>query len=377
MMARKALRPTRLGSYGWGAVIHEGAGDVRGVSPGWRPPSRMRRARVRRRSRRCRCACRGRRCRGVSSVRAGVAARARRSARPWGLGRPGGLRGPRRPRAGDGSGGLPRRAVCARGGGPALVIWPWTRFSLGVYSDGTIPRNPDSRPGFANRAKLPTSAHKPAAESVSMPRRQRSRATVGAWLLAGAASSSTPISARRRCTSPSTAAQESMNVTRERASSKARLRSQRPCGCVHARPVSATRDAAGTSRAGEASARASSNATHQIPETLILQARHERERELPRREQPHKPLRVTPVSLDPIPRRARDRPRRDDTHIKPRRARRPGEPEPRRPPPHRPRALAAPTPPRTLAPPPPARHATCSTRHSPVTGSSTAATYSA
>jgi hypothetical protein len=57
---------------------------------------------------------------------------------------------------------------------------PCTRFSLEVYSLGTIPRNPDNRLGFANRSKLPTSAHNPAAVSVLIPRKQRNLATASA-----------------------------------------------------------------------------------------------------------------------------------------------------------------------------------------------------
>jgi hypothetical protein len=76
-----------------------------------------------------------------------------------------------------------------------------------VYSHGTIPRNPDKSVGLANRAKLPTSAPSPAADSVSIPRKQRSLATVAASPLAGTACSSTPISVARRCTSASTAQQ--------------------------------------------------------------------------------------------------------------------------------------------------------------------------
>ena len=36
--------------------------------------------------------------------------------------------------------------------------------------------------GLGNRLKSPTSAQTPAADSVSMPRKQRSRAITGAWL---------------------------------------------------------------------------------------------------------------------------------------------------------------------------------------------------
>ena len=58
------------------------------------------------------------------------------------------------------------------------------------------------------------------------------------------------------------------------------------------------------------------NAAHQIAEALLLLAGHERERELPRGEESHESLRVTPIGLHPIPRRPRDRSRRDHPHVK-------------------------------------------------------------
>jgi len=61
------------------------------------------------------------------------------------------------------------------------------RFSSEVYSLGTMPRKPDKSAGFGKRVKSPTSAHSPAAVSVSMLRKQRSRPTVSAWLLLGTA----------------------------------------------------------------------------------------------------------------------------------------------------------------------------------------------
>ncbi len=64
--------------------------------------------------------------------------------------------------------------------GPALVIEPCTRFVSEVYSHGTTPRKPDSSCGLEKRSKLPTSAHSPAADSVSIPRKQRSRAIASA-----------------------------------------------------------------------------------------------------------------------------------------------------------------------------------------------------
>jgi hypothetical protein len=64
--------------------------------------------------------------------------------------------------------------------GTSPMICAWTHFSLEVYSLGTISRNPDSGLGFATRSKLPTTAHKPAAGSVSIPRKHRNRAITGA-----------------------------------------------------------------------------------------------------------------------------------------------------------------------------------------------------
>jgi hypothetical protein len=50
------------------------------------------------------------------------------------------------------------------------------------------------------------------------------------------------------------------------------------------------------------------DATHQITEALVRLAGHEHERQLTGREQPHQPLGVTPIGLDPITRRARIEP---------------------------------------------------------------------
>ena len=73
------------------------------------------------------------------------------------------------------------------------------------------------------------------------------------------------------------------------------------------------------------------DAAHQITEALLFLAGHKRERQLPGREQPDQPLRVAPVGLDPVPRRARNRPRRDHPHIEPALDRDACEPEPGRP----------------------------------------------
>ncbi len=72
------------------------------------------------------------------------------------------------------------------------------------------------------------------------------------------------------------------------------------------------------------------DATHNITEALVLLARHERERQLSRREQPDEPLRVTPISLHAITGRPRDRPRSNDPHINAAPRRRASETEPRR-----------------------------------------------
>ena len=83
------------------------------------------------------------------------------------------------------------------------MIEPWRRLGSEVCSVGTIPRNPDSCLG-RKRCQSPTSAHSPAADSVSIPRKQRSAAIVGAWRLSGITCSSAAISAARRATSIST-----------------------------------------------------------------------------------------------------------------------------------------------------------------------------
>ena len=54
---------------------------------------------------------------------------------------------------------------------------------------------------------------------------------------------------------------------------------------------------------------------HQIAETLVSFAGHERERQLASGEQPHQPFGVAPVGLHPVTRRPRDRPRRHNTNI--------------------------------------------------------------
>ena len=69
-----------------------------------------------------------------------------------------------------------------------------------------MPRNPEIRAGLGNRRQSPISAHKPAAESVSMPLKQRSRAICGAWLQAGTCCSSSANIDARRPLSSSTAA---------------------------------------------------------------------------------------------------------------------------------------------------------------------------
>jgi hypothetical protein len=65
-------------------------------------------------------------------------------------------------------------------------------------SDGTIPRKLQSCFGFAKRAKSETSAQRPAAVSVSTPRKQRRRAIVRACGLSGTSRSSSATSSWRR-----------------------------------------------------------------------------------------------------------------------------------------------------------------------------------
>src|SRR4051812_36852157 len=65
---------------------------------------------------------------------------------------------------------------------PVLVILPSRRRSLELSSDGTRPKYLISCPARGKRSKSPTSAHRPTADGVSTPRRQRSHATVvGRW----------------------------------------------------------------------------------------------------------------------------------------------------------------------------------------------------
>jgi hypothetical protein len=101
-------------------------------------------------------------------------------------------------------GGLDQQPTGVAGAG--LGDRPLRRFSSEVRSEGTIPRKPASRLGRLKRPKSPTSAARPAAESVSMPLKQRSLAITAAWPDSGMASSSASISVRRRPASSSTAA---------------------------------------------------------------------------------------------------------------------------------------------------------------------------
>lgn len=103
-------------------------------------------------------------------------------------------------------------------GGAGLGDRSQRRLVSEVRSDGTIPRKPDSRLGRGKRPKRPTSAHSPAAERVSMPRKRRSRAIATAWPQAGICCSSAAISPPRRPSS-STAARRSTNVACEQATS--------------------------------------------------------------------------------------------------------------------------------------------------------------
>ena len=51
-----------------------------------------------------------------------------------------------------------------------MVIDPCRRLVSEVRSDGTMPKKPDGDLGLGKRWKSPTSAHSPAADSVSIPR---------------------------------------------------------------------------------------------------------------------------------------------------------------------------------------------------------------
>jgi hypothetical protein len=114
-------------------------------------------------------------------------------------------------------GGLDHQPAGVRG--RALVIEPRRRLASEVYSEGTMPRKPARRLGRPKRPKSPTSAQRPAAESVSIPRKQRSLAITAAWLDSGTRCSSTPVSVPRRPVSSSTAARRSAKVACEQGSS--------------------------------------------------------------------------------------------------------------------------------------------------------------
>ena len=176
--------------------------------------------------------------RGVSSVRGGVAVRARRSARPWGPGRPGERRCPPRQRDGDGSGARPRRVACARAAGRSFDLSPARACLSEVYSLGTIPRKPEEQARLgepleaADLGAQPGRRERVDSAEAAQPRDRLRVTGRGDCLLEHTGQR---LAALREA--PPRLAQSSTNVTRESASSKVRLRSQRPYGCVHARPA--------------------------------------------------------------------------------------------------------------------------------------------
>jgi hypothetical protein len=89
--------------------------------------------------------------------------------------------------------------------GPGLGDWALAALGVGGVLAGDDPQEPRQLFG-RKRRQSPTSAHRPAAESVSIPRKQRSAAIVGAWRLSGMTCSSVASSAARRARSISTPA---------------------------------------------------------------------------------------------------------------------------------------------------------------------------
>ena len=315
-----------------------------GASRRWPPPSRSLRARERRRPRRSCGACRAR-CPGAARCGADAAGRVQEIATTcagWPLWR--------------------RLSACALGRASAVVPGRFDQQSAAVpgaglgdralaaccrwsCSDGTSPRKLISCAARAKRAKSPTSAHSPTALSVSMPRRQRNRATVSAHGEPGTSSSivaSSVVAAdqaacRSRRGSP--------------AASPARLggRDRRaPSHCavtLRPRPALSSKRTSWRSssldsrcRARIRSPRTSSRARTESRSASSSQRRHPDRMQPADHQQPQQPLGVATVGLDAVSRRALDLPRR--------RAPRNRHPPPEAPapvrtqsaPPHRPRA---------------------------------------
>ena len=95
------------------------------------------------------------------------------------------------------------------------------------------------------------------------------------------------------------------------------------CACVHADPGPVQRMSRRSSNfdepvagAHQIAAAVLDRADH-VAELLVGDARHEREPQLARRQQPRQALGVTLVGLDPVTRRARDLPRGHDPHVDP------------------------------------------------------------
>jgi hypothetical protein len=148
------------------------------------------------------------------ALRAGVAVRATRSGR-----------GPATVLAPPSDEQLDRAA--AQGAALALDM-----LSQEVCSDGTVPRNLRQQARLREPVKAAPSAHKPARRACRCRGGDIEFAITGAWLLAGAASSSTPTIAWWRPLQ-SWLGSRSMSLAR-RARKNAEPGSQRLRGCVHA-----------------------------------------------------------------------------------------------------------------------------------------------
>ena len=335
------------------------------LSQGWRPPRGMRRARVR-----------GDRddAGGLAPLRAQVLPALVEAA----LGAPGDLDDARvlpglaaRERLADAwlvavvVGGLDQQPAGV--GGPGLGDRALAALGVRGVLGGHDPEEARTAAlGLGKRAKSPTSAHSPAAVSVSIPRKQRSRAITGGVRALG------DLLLERRDQRRAAAGQQ---LDRGQVVSERRLRA----GVIEAqraqpaqvlgRPGAARSGVAlaaaqqelrrdGGGRASDRRGRPRSRAPGHgscSSSTLGTNAK----RQLAGRQQPRQAGRVATVGLDAVTRALRDRPRRHDLHVDPALPRRARQPEPGRARPHTPRAPQAPDPPGTT-PPPPAPPAACS-----------------
>ena len=191
--------------------------------------------------------------------------------------------------------------------------------------------------GCRKRSKSPISAHNPAAVSVSIPRRHINRRAVCAHGESGNARAISDSSCSRRIINARDRAAIVLKRPLRRrlrepdAGQPAEMR-LRPVGlrAVEADLVAQQQLREPMPRAHQIAAQILPRAD-QVTQRFRLDARHRDAMQLPRRQQPHQPLGVTPIGLDPITRRPRNQPRRadqtiDTDRLQPAREHEPGRP---------------------------------------------------